>query len=102
MEHLHHNGLALVNVMVVALLRGIQPLQQHVHPMWEFNGVTESTRAIRGGFHEDRPLKEMLAMMFKGEASDFSKEPRFDGFSTNTPVQAVSSHSQVFSPDQAL
>lgn len=54
--------------MAVALARGVQPLQQRAHPMWEYNGTDDSTRAIRKGFYEGRSLKDMLALMFKGEA----------------------------------
>lgn len=54
---LRHGYLTLPSVMAVALSRGIQPLQQWVHPMWEFNGASDSTRAIRGIFHESVPLK---------------------------------------------
>jgi hypothetical protein len=45
--------------------------------MWEYNGVGDSTRAIRGGFYDHSPLKKMLAVMFKGKKSDFQREPRF-------------------------
>lgn len=83
---LRHNGLTLANVMAVALLRGIQHLQQHAHPMWEFNGIHDSTRAIIGRFHEGLALKDMLALMFKGEVSDFLKEPRINDFSTSKPI----------------
>lgn len=39
--------------------------------MWEYNGTDDSTRAIRRGFYEGWSLKDMLALMFKGEASYF-------------------------------
>lgn len=74
---LRHHGLTLFNVMVVALSRGIQPLQQRVHPMWEYNGANDSTRTLRGEFHNRRTLAMMLALMFKGEEADFLKEPMF-------------------------
>lgn len=43
---LHHNGITLANVMVVPLCRGIQSLQEWAHPMWEYNNINDSTRAI--------------------------------------------------------
>lgn len=67
-------GLTLVDVMLVALSHGIQPLQHRVHPMWEYNGVDDSTRAIRGGFYEGKPMRKMLLLMFKGKASNFPNE----------------------------
>lgn len=82
-------GITLVNVMVVALSRGIQPLQDRARPMWEYNGVDDSTRTIRGKFYEGWSLKEMLASMFKGKASDFSEESRDIGFAAYKPIRAV-------------
>lgn len=49
-------GLTLVDVMLVALSCGIQPLKDRVHPMWEYNGVDDGTRTIRGGYYEGKPL----------------------------------------------
>lgn len=87
---LRHSGMTLVTVMVVVLNRGIIPLQQRVHPMWEYNGVSDSTRVIRRGFHGGHAIKDMLAMMFKGEASDFLNEPRSDGFCFTKAIRPVS------------
>lgn len=61
--------------------------------MWEYNGTDDSTLAIRGGFYEGRSLKDMLSLMFRGEASDFFEEPRVDGFSAYKPIRAKSPYS---------
>ena len=87
---LAHNKLTLINVMAVAIARGIQPLQQRVHPMWEYNGTDDSTRAIRCGFEDRQALGLALETMFKGEKADLIKEPMYDGFSCYKPIEAVS------------
>ena len=76
--------------MAVALIRGIQPLQQCVYPMWEYNRINDLTRTLRGEFHNRQTLVKMLASMFKGEEVDFLREPLRDGFSTHKPVCVVS------------
>lgn len=57
--------------------------------MWEYNDLDDSTRAIRGRFYENNSLKDMLALMFRGEAFNFSEEPRVDEFSSFKPVRAA-------------
>ena len=86
---LGHHKLTFVNMMAVALARGIHLLQQRVHPMWEYNGTDDSTHAIRVGFHDRRALGTVLESMFKGEKEDLVKEPMFDGFASYRPVEAV-------------
>ena len=58
--------------------------------MWEYNGIDDSTRAIRVGFHDRQALGTVLESMFKGEKADLVKEPMFDGFTSYRPVGAVS------------
>lgn len=82
-------GLTLVDIMLMALSRGIQPLQNRAHLMWEYNGLDDSTHTIRGWFYKGNPLREMLSLLFKGKASNFSNEHRNTGFHANLQVLEV-------------
>lgn len=87
---LGHHGLTLINVMVVALAREVQPLQQRIHPMWDYNRTDDSTRAIWARFHNHQALGVVLKSIFKDEKADLVKEPMYDGFASYKPVEAVS------------
>lgn len=76
--------------MVLALSQGIQPLKDQAHLIWEYNGLDDSTQAIQCKFYEGWSLKDMLALMFKGKASDFPEELRDISFATYKPIRAVS------------
>jgi len=56
--------------------------------MWEHNGSDDSTRAIRGRFYEDKSLKDMLALMFRGGGST---SPRSHGLTDSPPRARLSS-----------
>lgn len=84
---LGHNMLTLVNVMAVALARGVQPLQQCVHPLWKYNGTDDSTRAVWRDFENHDVLGMALEGLFKGEKADLIKEPMFDSFASYRPVE---------------
>ena len=70
---LRSHGLLLPSIMVVALLRGVQPLQQRYHPLWKYNYSNDSTRSIKGEFHERHMLAQMLVAMFKRDESNLLK-----------------------------
>lgn len=62
---LRQEGITLIDVMMVKLSQGIQSLQDRAHLMWEYNGVDDSARAIRGGFYEGWSLRDLLSSIFK-------------------------------------
>lgn len=76
--------------MAVAIARGVQPLQQRIHPLWRYNGSDDATQAIRDGFENQAALAAALEAIYKGEKEDFAKQQLFDGFSYHKPVTVVS------------
>lgn len=67
----------------------IQPLQDRVHPICEYNGLDDATQTIRGHYDEGKPLRKMLSLMFKGKAANFPNEMQDAGFSALVPMQGV-------------
>ena len=41
------SGLAIIEVMSICIMRGVQPLQYRGQPMWHFNGEDDATRCGR-------------------------------------------------------
>lgn len=85
-------GLTVVHVMHVALNRRILLPQAHAHPIWKYTegGGDNPTRAIRGGFFENKPMREMLYLMFKGKMTNFPNEVTNAGFTAEVLVVKVS------------
>jgi hypothetical protein len=42
---LAHHKLTMIDVMAAAISRCVQPLQQRVHPLWRYNGTSDTTRS---------------------------------------------------------
>lgn len=66
------SGLTMVEVVAGIIARRVQPLQQRVHPLWEFNGENDSTRIITDPFANQRALASVLADLFKGKEREFT------------------------------
>lgn len=64
---LGRHKLTISTLMAVAMARGVQPLQQCVHPLWEYNGSYDSTRAIRKGYKDRQSLAAALEAIYKGK-----------------------------------
>jgi hypothetical protein len=62
----------MVDVVATFIARRVQPLQQRFHPLWEYNGDSDSTRVIAEDFANQKALTAMLADLFKGEESEFA------------------------------
>lgn len=67
------NRLTIINVMAIAILQGVQPLQQHTHPLWRYNGTDDATRSMRKGFKDQAAITTALSGIFKGEKEDFDQ-----------------------------
>ena len=87
---LAHNKLTTIDVIAMTILRGVQPLQQRVHPLWRYNGKDDATRSVKEDFASPAALAAVLAGIFKGEEEDFARRKFMDGFSYYKPVEAVS------------
>jgi hypothetical protein len=90
----------MIDVMAAALTRCVQPLQQRVHPLWRYNGTSDTTRSRRLGPADQTALAAALAALFKGEQEDFIQRSKKDGYSSHNPIEWVSlstpcSHSSV-------
>lgn len=66
--------------MAVAIGRGVQPLQQRTHALWQYNGSNDATRVIRKGFESLAALAAALEAIYKGGKEDFANQQMFDGF----------------------
>lgn len=75
-------GLMLLDVMLVALQRGIQPLELRAHPMHMYTGKEDDTVSIPGEFFEGKSIQEMRTLFFKGGAADFPTNTGWTGFSS--------------------
>lgn len=72
-EYFIEKGVTLIDVMHVALYRGIQPLQALAHPMWEFDRETDETSAIRA-FYGKRTIAGMQTLLFTTKDQAFRIE----------------------------
>lgn len=89
MRDLADKGVTLVHMMHVALSQGIQPLQSRAHPMHQYTGEDDPTRANRGPFFASKFIQEMLSLLFKGKMSDFPTALSNMGFSATVLVAEV-------------
>jgi hypothetical protein len=87
---LAHHKLTMIDVMAAVLTRCVQPLQQRVHPLWRYNGTSDTTRSRRLGPADQTALAAALADLFKGEQEDFVQRSSKDGYSCHNPIEWVS------------
>ena len=87
---LAHSGLTMIGVMATCIMRGVQPLQNRGHPMWDFNGENDATRHGRTGPGLAADLVKILSGLYKGEEEDFHRTSPLNGFSMNNPRSWVS------------
>jgi hypothetical protein len=88
---LAHNRLTMVDVMAIAIARCVQPLQQRIHPLWNYNGEDDATRYTRKGPANQAAIAAILADLFKGEEQEFARLKLKKGFSMYEPIEMVSS-----------
>lgn len=89
-RQLARDGLAMVEVVMAVLDRGIQQLKAKAHPMYMYTDEGDVTRSLHEGYYEGKSPQEILSMMFKGKTADFAKEIKFFGFSAEDPPKEVS------------
>jgi hypothetical protein len=85
------NRLTIINVMAIAILRGVQPLQQRTHPLWRYNGIDDATQSMKKGFKDQAATTAALAGIYKGEKDDFAQQKIIEGFSYYQPIEALCS-----------
>jgi hypothetical protein len=87
-KELQAQGLTGVDLIVTWLDRRIQPLQAREHPMWEYSGVSDSTR---GNAEElsNEVFMERLKSLTK-ERSNLSRVPHVAPYSAGNPPPNVS------------
>ena len=68
---LAHSELLIVEVMVIAIKRCVQPLQSGVTPLWCYNEEDDTSRYRRKGPDTPAELAVILADLYKGEKDDF-------------------------------
>jgi hypothetical protein len=76
--------------MAAAITRCVQPLQQRIHPLWRYNGTSDTTRSRRLGPANQAALEAALADLYKGEKEDFVRLPVKEGYSSYNPIEWVS------------
>ena len=81
---LAHTELSIVEVMVIAIKRCVQPLQSRVTPLWCYNGEDDTSRYRRQGPDTPAELASILADLYKGEKEDFP-----EAYSMYTPIEWV-------------
>ena len=89
-EALAQSGLTIIEVMSICIMRGVQPLQYHGHPLWCFNGADDATCYERKGPGDAAALAKILSELFKGEEEEFIRIKPRDGFSMYNPPSWVS------------
>ena len=82
---LAQSGLTITEVMSIFIMRGVQPLQYHGHPLWCFNGEDDATRYGRKGPGDAAALAKMLSELVKGEEEEFTRIKPPDRFSMYNP-----------------
>jgi hypothetical protein len=88
---LAHNGLTIIDMMAIAIARCVQPLQQRVHPLWNYNGEDDATRYKKKGPANQAAMAAILADLYKGEEQEFARLRLKKGFSMYEPIEMVSS-----------
>ena len=63
---LAQSGLTITEVMLICIMRGVQPLQYRGHPLWCFNGADDATRYGRKDPGDAAALAKILSELFKG------------------------------------
>ena len=94
---LAQSELSIIEVMVISIMWGVQPLQYQGHPMWHFNGEDDATRCGQKGPDSTTALVKILSGLYKGEREEFICIKPRDGFSMYNPPSWVSSHPSVYS-----
>ena len=84
-KSLAQSGLSIVEVMATSIVRGVQPLQYRVLPMWHYNGDDDASCCGRKGPDTPAALAKILAELYKGEKEEFTRIKRRDGFSMYNP-----------------
>ena len=79
------SGLTIVEVMVICMMRGVQPLQYWSNPMWHYNGTDNATRCGRKGPDSLTALARILSDLYKGEEEEFLHIKPRDGFLMYNP-----------------
>ena len=87
---LAQSGLTIIDVMLVCIMRAVQPLQYQGHPMWHFNEEDDATRFGRKGPESVAALAKILSDLYKGEEEEFIRIKPRDGFSMYNPPNWVS------------
>jgi hypothetical protein len=57
----------MVEVTATFLAHRVQLLQQRYHPLWEFNGLNDSTQVIFMPFADQQALAAILADLYDGD-----------------------------------
>ena len=84
---LAQSGLSIVEVMVISIMRGVQPLQYRGHPTWHFNGEDDATRYGWKGPDTSATLAKILSDLYKGERrSSSTLSPGMDFPCTTLPA----------------
>lgn len=76
--------------MAVAIARCVQPLQQRLHPLWCYNGMSDATRYKRQGPNNQVAMDKILVDLFEGEEEDFARLGIREGCSSYNPAEWVS------------
>ena len=82
-------GLSMIEVTSTCLRRGVQPLQQRYHPLWQFNGENDSTRSVITTFDNQKDLAVVLASLYDGDEQAFAKMKMRDRFHSDAPIPLV-------------
>ena len=92
---LAHTKLSIVEVMAIAIKRGVQPLQSRVTPLWCYKGEDDVSRYRWQGPDTPAELASILVDLYKGEKDDFLLLNYREAYSMYTPIEWVRSRSSV-------
>ena len=87
---LAHSGLSIIEVMVIAIKRCIQPLQSRVTPLWCYNGLDDVSHYKCEGSDTPADVAAILVELYKGEKEEFTRLNCREGFSMYNPIEWVS------------
>ena len=77
--------LTITEVMLICIMRGVQPLQYRGKPMWHFNGEDDATRCGCKDPDSVAALANILSDLYKVEEEEFIRIKPRDGFSMYNP-----------------